>query len=401
MFSNTRRLAILGLLGIALAAIACEDNVSLGRETGDAGSAPPPSFTPDPPDGGDVDGDVPVAPTLLACVGTTCPEPYATCSDVPSFKCGTNLMNDPKNCGACGVSCEGFDPINMSASCVQGACAFECQVKQEGLGVVRVFKNCNGLLDDGCEVDSSSDPDNCGVCGNKCKAGERCINGKCGCSGGKLDCGGRCIDVRYEDFNCGACGNECKKPADACNPMPPNTKYGCAGSTCGALKCANGFADCNNDVGNEGCASDGCETKLATDPKNCGACGVVCGPAQECRDDGNGPQCLDTCEAAGLTKCSSGCRDLLADRFNCGGCGISCPNPRANQTTQCRKGVCETECLSGFADCNGDANDGCEVDLRVHPANCGACGNTCDFSGGQPCIEGKCLMVECDAGVTK
>lgn len=400
MSSITRTLAILGLGSVALAAVACEANVSLGRDTGDAGTTSTPSFTPDPSDGGDAEAESPLAPTLLACIGTTCPEPYATCLDVPSFKCGTNLMNDPKNCGACGVSCEGFEPINMSASCVQGACAFECQIKQDGLGAVRVFKNCNGLLDDGCEIDSSSDPENCGVCGNKCKEGEHCINGKCGCSGGKVDCGGRCVDVRFEDSNCGACGAVCTKPNPACSPMPANTRYGCVSSACGALKCNSGYADCNDDL-NEGCASDGCETKLATDPKNCGACGVVCGPEQECRDDGNGPQCLDLCEKSGLTKCTSGCRDLLADRFNCGGCGISCPNPRANQSTECHKGVCELECLPGFADCNGDPNDGCEVDLRVHPANCGACGMTCDFGAGQPCIDGKCLMVECDAGVTK
>src|SRR5262249_48825556 len=152
-----------------------------------------PNFTPSPSDGGDAEAEAPLTPPkLLACMGTTCPEPYGTCSSTPSFKCGTNLMNDPQNCGACGVSCDGYEPINMSASCVDGECAFECQMKKIDYGVVgtvpqvRVYLDCNGLLDDGCEIESFSDPKNCGFCGNTCNNGEHCINGKCGCSGGKV-----------------------------------------------------------------------------------------------------------------------------------------------------------------------------------------------------------------------
>jgi hypothetical protein len=38
--------------------------------------------------------------------------------------------------------------------------------------------------------------------------------------------------------------------------------------------------------------------------------------------------------------------------------------------------VCKvTSCSSGFADCNGNGADGCEVDLARDPNNCGSCGS--------------------------
>ncbi|AKV00197.1 Tryptophan synthase alpha chain [Labilithrix luteola] len=392
------------LLPIAAVAPACAGNneAIIGQDCDlgfcDAGAdvvATPPSFTP-PPDAGDADASASQPPHVLACIATECPAPYADCSKSPSFRCQTNLMNDPANCGACGVSCLGYGSINMGASCINGKCVFECQLKQDSNGAPLDFRDCNGLIDDGCETDIAGDAENCGACGNVCPAGQRCINGKCGCASGMLDCG-RCVNPRFDDSHCGACGNRCTTPVPACSPMPSQTFYGCKNSECGKLKCNSGFSDCNGDLG-KGCASDGCEVDTSKDPNNCGGCGIACGPDQDCRDDGVGPQCLDKCSKSGLTQCRKGCKDLLNDKSNCGACNFFCLPARANQDSFCSKGICETACLPGFADCNGDPNDGCETDLTRHPAHCGACGHECDFGVGQPCIEGKCLMTECDAG---
>ncbi|TDP75866.1 hypothetical protein [Bradymonas sediminis] len=40
--------------------------------------------------------------------------------------------------------------------------------------------------------------------------------------------------------------------------------------------------------------------------------------------------------------------------------------------------TCEYTCDEGYADCNGDASDGCEVDLAADADNCGACGTVCE-----------------------
>ena len=391
------------LFGTGGAACARRTDVAIGRDCAQGFCEdPPPTFTS--PDAGDDGAPVEPPAPVLACIGTACPWPYATCSTTSAIQCGTDLMNDPANCGACGVECRGIDGLNLNARCVQGACVLECQIKPRPGASKEAYEyaDCNHLLDDGCEVNLTTDAANCGACGNACPAGERCIRGKCGCGPGLYDCDGNCVDRRFDDNNCNACRRACalEPPPVPCTPMPPQTRYGCVDSDCGKLKCFPGWADCNGDLG-DGCASNGCETNTNVDPNHCGGCNVKCGPGQECRMDlgGGGPQCRDTCETAGHTQCGQQCADLLTDVSHCGACWALCPAPGPNQLVACEKGLCTAECLPGFADCNGDRGDGCEIDIRNHPENCGACGNECDLGVGQPCIEGKCLMVECDAGV--
>jgi hypothetical protein len=397
MFDKRHFIAMLLTCAWAMSWGCAVDDVRLGNAPDDAGVAPANVFVPPPgADGGDA-GDAARAVAVLACIGTECPAPYATCSNGPSFKCQTNLLTDSSNCGACGTSCGNYDDTNMASRCVHGACAFECMIKDNG-GNAHQFANCNGLLDDGCEIDVSTDHDNCGACGHACGANVDCINSMCGCPSGKTDCDGTCVDVKFDSSNCGACGNACPfKPPGACTVKPPHTTYGCGDGHCGTLTCQGTFRDCDKDLG-LGCASDGCEADTAADKNNCGGCGVKCGPDEQCRNDGSGPQCVAACETSGLTQCLFGCKDLQSDASNCGSCGNFCPLPRDNQQAGCADGLCRLECLAGFADCNGDPSDGCEIDVRSHPANCGVCGNKCDFGAGQPCIEGTCLMVECAPG---
>src|SRR5262245_37279460 len=82
---------------------------------------------------------------------------------------------------------------------------------------------------------------------------------------------------------------------------------GAGGGDAGALSCPPGFADCDGDP------SNGCEGALSTSADNCGACGVKCQVA-------------------------------------------------AHEAPLCSAGACIRVCDTGFADCNGDPADGCEVD---------------------------------------
>lgn len=396
------------------AASACSESGDVGAyidETPEAGGG---SFTPPP--GSEAGADVAVGPTspLLECEGTTCPQPYATCGDTSSVQCGTNLLNDKNNCGACGHACVDDDPLHTTAKCVEGQCVAVCAtVGGAGLPACSsvIYQDCNGILDDGCEAPITDDPNNCGACGNKCADGEVCVLGKCGCGTGNTYCPGcnafshpaTCVDLQNDNLNCGGCNIRCSQTANQpikCPAgLPPNAAFGCHNGACATLECIDKFADCDKDL-NKVCASNGCEVSLATDPKNCGACGNVCGAGLECRDDGSGPQCLPPCEMSGKAECPGGCTDLLSDPMNCGACNTVC-QPAPNGKAQCRKGICETTCADGFGDCDGNPANGCETNLANDPTSCGACGVKCDYQGGQPCIEGKCLMVECDAGATK
>jgi len=139
---------------------------------------------------------------------------------------------------------------------------------------------------------------------------------------GQLVCGGICVTPATDTNHCGACNNVC--------PARANARTTCASGTCG-FACQTGFGDCN------GAAADGCEVNLNTSLASCGACGNVC-PA------------------------------------------------RANATTTCQAGLCGFTCNAGFANCDGNAANGCEVNLNTDATNCGVCGNRCAAS----CNAGSC-----------
>ena len=149
--------------------------------------------------------------------------------------------------------------------------------------------------------------------------------------------------------------------------------------------------------------------------------GTVCGPDDHCR----APACVtgpSTCTADGRvhtcdvhsgfvdTACPSGstcvaghctglaCTPLAgfcgpgAERRICSADGTSftttlCP-PASHATGSCVTDGCGLRCDAGFADCNGVATDGCEVDLRGDPANCGACRLAC--GAGCACASSSC-----------
>jgi len=54
--------------------------------------------------------------------------------------------------------------------------------------------------------------------------------------------------------------------------------------------------------------------------------------------------------------------------------------------------------LPGYADCDGIASNGCEVDTRASITDCGACNNVCTVTNGSPaCSGGACVVGTCDA----
>ncbi|MEZ4370267.1 MAG: hypothetical protein R3B07_05550 [Polyangiaceae bacterium] len=96
--------------------------------------------------------------------------------------------------------------------------------------------------------------------------------------------------------------------------------------------------------------------------------------------------------------CNGSCVKLDDPDYGCGmGCS-PCPTPGA--LSVCEAGACKMiGCASGFANCNLDLSDGCEVDLNTDPGSCGACGNECIANHGTAgCAAGSCTVASCDAG---
>jgi len=183
--------------------------------------------------------------------------------------------------------------------------------------------------------------------------------------------------------NCGRCGTAC---------LGLNGVSRCVASSC-ATTCNSGFADCDR-VG-----ANGCEVDLATDAKNCGACGTLCGSTGGVAGCA-ARACTITC-ASGVGNCDglvgNGCETNLATTAaHCGACGRACALP--NATATCAGMACGVAaCAAGFGDCDGAAANGCETPLAANRNHCGACGRVC-ASG--VCTAGSCAPVPtCPAGM--
>jgi hypothetical protein len=95
--------------------------------------------------------------------------------------------------------------------------------------------------------------------------------------------------------------------------------------------------------------------------------------------------------SAGLADCDHDgvCETTLGTLESCGGCGDVCGGDHA--TPSCNQGSCALACADGWADCNGEAADGCEAHLATDAQSCGACGTSCGEWG--DCHESTCVDV--------
>ncbi|MFO0602792.1 MAG: MXAN_6577-like cysteine-rich protein [Polyangiales bacterium] len=373
-----------------------------------------------------------------ACTVVRCEMGFGDCDGDATNGCELDLRGDASNCGGCGRACT-F--ANAEATCAMGSCAMgACR---------RGFADCDRDPANGCEVDTATSAMNCGACGTACPSGQVCSAGACvtACSSPYATCDAgagavRCANTASDPAHCGACGAACALArvsvngcaAGACAVVSCASGYGdcdavagngceadlrasvahcgacgracalphatptCAGGACAVRTCEGGFADC------DGAPGDGCEVDTRTDNVNCGACGNACPAGQVCS---NGA-CAATC-AAPLTRCTDAsaadrragdsCANTANDPANCGRCGAAC-NLDHVAVHACTAGACAVvRCAAGYADCDGDPANGCEVHTRDDSNNCGACGRACSVpNGAAGCDNGACALGGCATG---
>jgi len=261
------------------------------------------------------------------------------------------------HCGACGVVCAAGE------ICSDGACAASC-----GAGLTE----CDGLC-----LDLATNRAHCGTCGNACGPDELCVAGSCTlhCAAGTSECDGACVDTATHAGHCGGCGVACA-PGERCEA-----------GRCEPACDASALTVC-----------DGICTNTDTDPLNCGSCGSPCGPGFVC----DGGTCAAFC-APPKTDCAGACTSTDSDPAHCGACGNAC-TPPANAVAVCAEGACSGVCQTGFADCNGDlgadGSDGCETPVATTAAHCGGCGNRCPAppNATAACVDSTCGLGACLSG---
>lgn len=294
---------------------------------------------------GNADTCDPACPTFHECCGAS---DGVACRDV---------VNDPNNCGGCGVTC----PSGMcrEARCVPGTAPVD-----------------GGMIG----TDSGSG----GNCSPSCSAEQRCCGSTCiSRNGVALGTNGQ-SDPSFSA--CSGCGIACDpQRASACSV--PGGGSGNPRCMCGVEdQCPTGQL-CVPQAGSFTCVSTG------NDPNNCGGVGIRCAMGESC--NAGTCQCGTTGAACvtGQACCSTGCVDLQSDAMNCGACGNACD---AGETCQAGACVCGSgptaracaEPMAGILGSGGSPGESCCDGECVANTDascaCETCSgeDTCQVSGG-------------------
>ena len=280
-----------------------------------------------------------------------------------------------------------------------------CALHPEECGGCQIDAHCKDAANPRCNVVNQScvpclpANDNCPpgqICSDVTGQGGWQCNTRCKANadcqklgGGSLCCNGACVNPATEVANCGACGTAC--------PPVNNGTAACAQGNCVIGGCNPGFADCDTAYLN------GCEVTTGNDAANCGKCGTKCTPFANGLPTCSMGVCAAICQP-GYADCdnntNNGCEiDTTLNVLSCGGCGRACA-AAPNADPACDQGVCAFRCKLGFSNCDGNPANGCEVDNSKDSNHCGHCGNICPLrpnAMGASCGAGQCINT-CNMG---
>lgn len=206
------------------------------------------------------------------------------------------------------------------------------------------------------------------------------------------------------------CGDGVRDPDEACDDGAGNGDDKACTPVCTVNTCGDGFqragveaCDDGNLDDDDGCV--GCVAALCGDGyvyKNVESCDGM-GESADCDADCSRVQCGDeVTNAAAGEQCDLGSANGVYGGLcndTCSGPGPSCgdgvvdtsdevcdggmPQPPHRLCNQCKVIACE----KGWSDCDGVADNGCEIDLEHDDEHCGSCEMSCGIFN---CNDGDC-----------
>ena len=195
------------------------------------------------------------------------------------------------------------------------------------------------------------------------------------CAAGMTVCAASCVDVRSNPVHCGGCRRSCRSDES------------CVSGACVVPRDAGGdVVTIPRDAVATPDAADAAPACVSMTPGNC--CGIGCarGPGvaeATCVAGRCGVVCVQNmgdCDGTPANGCET---DLTVSSANCGACGAACAGGG-----RCDHAICPLACPAGAADCDGNHANGCEALTLIDARNCGRCGNGC--SPGRACERGVC-----------
>lgn len=196
-----------------------------------------------------------------------------------------------------------------------------------------------------------------------------------------------------------SCGSEDGKKSD-----PKRTRgvgdAGEAGFAGGGDSFTNGGGGSGGVSGSAGSAAAAGRGDGGTSQSETGGAGAA-GDANSAGMSGSGPD-PDVCPV-GMKNCETSnpdCETDVSTVTTCGACDVHCDAIHGSPI--CENYECvvpDGACAAGYADCDDDGQNGCEVELATDNDNCGACGRVCQ---GVACSAGMCsseVVVEIGSSV--
>ena len=320
---------------------------------------------------------------LSGACGIECLDNYANCDGGIENGCEIFLPTNVLNCGACNHVCSA--PANGKPVCSNNTCDFNCLPGFHRVGDLCERNSVVECCGDAC-VSCTSGVNSTAVC-TWSDAGSDFVCG-CECTGGWGNCDSACYNGCETPLdtvvNCGECRNECTVTADMhANPA-------CDAAGCG-FTCLADWADCNSG------SADGCEIHTPDNVQHCGSCNHACSaPANAtafCADNA----CDFTCNQGYHRQDDQCARN--SDITCCGDACTACAaGDNAEAVCQWNDGqgdyVCGCTCSDGYGNCDSACGNGCETDLNT-PATCGACDNRCTVPEGSH-ASAVCDNRQCD-----
>lgn len=329
-----------------------------------------------------------------------------------AVSCGdTCVILEDLNWRACGECVSGYSDTDGDAS--NG-----CEASEGGGGVpdgcdadeAKCGESCVNLAEmhwASCGMCSAGYVDADGVPGNGCESSA----GGAGCGASEVKCGENCVDLSEKHWSsCGACAEGYEDAdGDAANGCEravtepsgcADSEVRCAGEcvnlaekhwlSCGV--CADGYENADGD------ASNGCEAASL----KCEDGQVICAGACVNLAEMHWSSCGTCAEgyADGDGDAANGCESSALPLGKCHADG-DCAGLLHVSVASCQSGACViSACADGFADCDKDVANGCEVNGLKDFYHCGARG-LCEAASeqglrcklGEQCAEGACKAV--------